>query len=479
MLLRRKANRKTLVVIAIVLAATVSWVLAAPPQGPAGSGVTVIKDGTILTVTKGTIQKGSILIRDGKIAEAGPTVNVPQGATVIDATGMFVMPGIIDCHNHIAIAGGVNEGSLAVTSMVHIEDVIDPTDIDIYRDLAGGVTTVHTLHGSANPIGGTNQLIKLRWGKDAKGLLFEGWKRPTLKFALGENPKRSGETPAAGSTARYPGSRMGVEDAIRNSFIEARNYKQAWEDYNKRVAAGDKLAIPPRKDIGMDTLVEVLDGKRACSVHAYVADEMEMFMRLADEFHIKVATFEHGLEGYKVAKELVAHGIGVTTFSDWWAYKFEVYDAIPYNAAIMVKKGVLVSINSDGAEESRHLNQEAAKCMKYGGLTETEALSLITINPAKQLAVEERVGSIEVGKDADLTIYNHHPLSVYAVVQKVLIDGQVYFDIKKDMEMRQKMDLERKALKDRDQKNQGGRPAAEREPLPAQATTIAAAPRTN
>ena len=469
---KHHACRKALVLAAVMLAMTVSWMPAAPPQGSAGSGVTVIKDGTILTVTNGVIQKGSILIRNGKIAEVGPAVTAPDGATVIDAAGMYVMPGIIDAHNHIAIAGGVNEGSLAVTAMAHIEDVIDPTDMNIYRDLAGGVTTVHTLHGSANPIGGTNQLIKLRWGKDAKGLVFEGWKRPTLKFALGENPKRSGTPTTPGQTARYPGSRMGVEDVIRNAFIEARNYIQSWDDYRKRAAAGDRLALPPRKIVEMETLAEVLRGERACSVHAYVADEMEMFMRLADEFKIKLATFEHGLEGYKLAKELAEKSIGVTTFSDWWAYKFEVYDAIPYNAAIMVRKGVLVSLNSDGAEESRHLNQEAAKCMKYGGLNETEALSLITINPARQLAIEDRVGSIEAGKDADLVIYNRHPLSVYAVAQKVLIDGQVYFDIAKDLEMRRKMEQERKALKELDQK--GGRPASG---LPMPSTSTAVSPR--
>jgi imidazolonepropionase-like amidohydrolase len=470
----RDAHRKAIVLVALALAATASR--AALPQGSAGSGVTVIKDATILTITQGNITKGSIVIRDGKIAELGPTVTIPAGATVIDAAGMFVMPGIIDAHNHIAIAGGTNEGSLAVTSMVGIEEVVDPTDIDIYRDLAGGVTTVHTLHGSANPIGGKNQLIKLRWGKDAHGLVFEGWKRPTLKFALGENPKRAGETVMPGATPRYPGSRMGVEDVIRNAFIEAQNYLKGWEDYRKRAAAGDKLAIPPRKNLEMETLAEVLRGERVCSVHAYVADEMEMFMRLADEFHIKVATFEHGLEGYKLTKELIAHGIGVTTFSDWWAYKFEVYDAIPYNAAIMVKKGVLVSINSDDAEESRHLNQEAAKCMKYGGLTEQEALALITINPAKQLGIEDRVGSLETGKDADLVIYNRHPLSIYAVPQKVLIDGQVYFDIQKDLATRAKMEQERKTLREQERKQQGGRGAET--PQPA-TNSSAVSPRNN
>lgn len=408
-----------------------------------GASAVVIKDATILTVSHGTIARGSILIRDGKISEVGQAVDVPDGALVIDAAARFVMPGIIDPHSHLAQNGGVNEGSLAVTSMTSVEDFIDPTDIDIYRELAGGVTTTATLHGSANPIGGTGAVIKLRWGQDAKGLLFAG-ARPGLKFALGENPKHKR------TQERYPGTRMGVEDVIRQAFTEARIYMQDWDEYNKRVAAGDKTVMPPRRNLTLEPLAQVLRGERLPFVHAYRADEMLMMMRVADDFGFKVNSFEHALEAYKIANELAAHGAVASTFSDWWAYKVEAYDAIPYNAALLTRKGVLVSINSDSAEEARHLNQEAAKCMKYGGLTEEEALRLVTLNPARQLKIDDRVGSIDPGKDADLVIYNHHPLSVYAVPQKVLIDGQVYFDIQKDLEIRKRMAEERKTLEEKD-----------------------------
>ena len=416
-----------------------------PAPAAEGSGVTLIKDATILTVSHGTIPKGSILIRDGKIADVGPQVPAPAGATVIDAAGQFVMPGIIDPHSHIAQSGGVNEGSVAVSSMTSVEDSLDPTDISIYRELAGGVTATATLHGSANPVGGMGVTIKLRWGKTAKDLLFKG-AMPGLKFALGENVKRE-RTPA-----RYPGTRMGTEDVIRQAFTEARNYQQQWEEYKKRAASGDKTAIPPRKDLKLEPLAEVLRGERLAFVHGYRADELLMTLRLSDELGFKVNSFEHGFEAYKIAKEVAAHGTVVSTSSDWWAYKVEAYDATPYNAAILTRKGVSVTLNSDSAEEARHLNMEAAKCMKYGGLTEEEALRLITLNPARQLKVESRVGSIDVGKDADLVIYNHHPLSVYAVAQKTLIDGEVYFDIQKDHEMRKKMEAERKALEEKDKK---------------------------
>jgi imidazolonepropionase-like amidohydrolase len=469
--------KKNVLTATLILIACASYLLAFDPQSAASNaGLTLIRDATILTVSHGTIPKGSILIRDGKIAEVGPDVKAPAGATVIDGSGQYVMPGIIDCHSHIAISGGVNEGSLAVTAMVGVEDVIDSTDINIYRDLAGGVTSSNILHGSANPIGGRNQVIKLRWGKDAKGLIFEG-AQPGIKFALGENPKRSRSTGTSTTPARYPQTRMGVEDVVREAFMEARSYMQKWDDYKKRAAAGEKTAIPPRKDLKLETLAEVLRGERLVHSHGYRADEILMLIRLADEFGFKVATFQHVLEGYKVAKEIAAHGAGASTFSDWWAYKVEAYDAIPHNAAIMTRKGVLVSINSDSAEEARHLNQEAAKCMKYGGLSEQEALALVTLNPAKQLRIDERVGSIDPGKDADLVIYNRHPLSVYAVAQKVLIDGQIYFDRQKDLEQRQLTEEERKELKEKDRKNQDRerRPDFRRGP-PTDVTATTAAP---
>jgi imidazolonepropionase-like amidohydrolase len=422
-------------------------------------GPLVIQNATILTVTKGTIENGSILVRDGKIAEVGKSVRVPQGATVIDAKGMFVSPGVIDCHSHLAVDGSVNEGSIAVSSMVRIEDVIDPTDINIYRELAGGTTTSNVLHGSANPIGGLNQVIKHRWGADAKGLMFEG-APPGIKFALGENPKRSNTQVQPGQTRRYPGSRMGVMDVIRQAFVEAREYKKEWDAYNKRVAAGEKNVIPPKRNLKLEPLVEILEGKRYVHSHGYRSEEMLQLLHLADEFGFKVRTLQHVLEGYKIAKEMAKHGAGGSTFSDWWAYKNEAYDAVPYNAAIMTKYGVVVSINSDSAEEARHLNQEAAKTMHYGGLSEAEALKLVTVNPAIQLGIDKRVGSIEVGKDADLVIWSKHPLSVYAVAQKSIIDGIVYFDREKDIAQRAEIEKEKKELteKARRQSEQQRRP---------------------
>lgn len=426
----------------------------------ARSRVTVIRGATILTVTKGRIENGSILIRDGKIAAVGKTVDVPPGATVIDATGKYVMPGIIDCHSHIAVDGGVNEGSLSVTSMVRIQDVLDPTDINIYRDLAGGVTTANILHGSANAIGGLNAVIKLRWGKTAQEMMFEG-AMPGIKFALGENPKRSNFTPPPGTPRRYPATRLGVEYTIREAFTQARNYMKQWEEYHRRKAAGEDV-VAPRRDLKLEPLVEVLQGKRLVHAHCYRQDEILMLIRLAEEFGFKIATFQHVLEGYKVAKEIAAHGAGASTFSDWWAYKVEAYDAIPYNGAIMARKGVVVSFNSDSAELARRLNLEAAKAIKYGGLSEDEALALVTINPAKQLRIDDRVGSIEVGKDADLVIFKGHPLSTFSMVEKVLIDGQVYFDREADLARRADIQKEKEALKARERSDERRQPPARR-----------------
>ncbi|MEZ5355738.1 MAG: amidohydrolase family protein [Bryobacteraceae bacterium] len=396
----------------------------------------VIQNAKILTVTKGNLE-GAIRIHDGKIAEVAEKVLVPPGAQIVDAGGQFVMPGIIDCHSHIA-TDAVNEGSVSVSSMVSIEDVLNPDDIAIYRALAGGTTMANVLHGSANAIGGQCSVIKTRWGKDARGLRFDAAK-PGIKFALGENPKRRGAQPSPGLTERrYPATRMGVEDVIREAFLQAK-------EYQARIARGEK----PRRDLKLEPLVEVLEGKRLVHAHSYRADEILMLLRVADEFGFKIRTLQHVLEGYKVAKEIAAHGAGASTFSDWWAYKVEAYDATPYNAAIMHKKGVLVSLNSDSAELIRHLNTEAAKAMKYGGLTEEEALALVTINPARQLMVDDRVGSIEPGKDADLVMFDKHPLSNFAKVQKVWIDGQMYFDREKDSNERAGREARRKVLLDK------------------------------
>src|SRR6266436_1712671 len=418
----------------------------------AAAPVILIRNATILTVSHGTIDKGDILIKDGKIAAVGGTLKAPPDAVVIDASGQFVTPGIIDCHSHIAVDGSVNEGSASVSSMVNIADVLDSDDISIWRDLAGGVTTANILHGSANSIGGQTVVIKLRWGQPAAKLPFEG-ALPGIKFALGENPKRSNFR-VSGAPERYPATRMGVEETIRGAFTEARDYKRSWDDYNKRVASGEKNAIPPRRNLKLDPLVEVLEGKRYVHAHCYREDEILMLLRVAKEFGFKVRTLQHVLEGYKVADEIAAAGTGASTFSDWWAYKVEAYDAIPYNAALMTRRGVLVSVNSDDAEEATHLNQEAAKSIKFGGLSHDEALKLVTLNPAIQLGIDKRVGSIDAGKDADLVIYNRDPLSSYAVVQKTLIDGRVYFDRQRDMADRPAREKEKKALLEKEKKSE-------------------------
>jgi len=432
---------------------------ATPPDAPA---VIVIQNATIFTVSHGTIEHGSILIKDGKIAEVGQTVKAPKDAQVIDAAGQFVIPGIIDCHSHIALEA-INEGSVSVSSMVNMEEVLNPEDIDIYRDLAGGVTSANILHGSANAIDGQTLVIKLRWGQPAAKLPFMG-AMPGIKFALGENPKRSNFS-VPGQPRRYPATRMGVEETIRGAFSEARDYKKAWDEYDKRVAAGEKNLIPPRRDLRLDPLVEVLEGKRYVHAHCYREDEILMLLRVAKEFGFKIRTLQHVLEGYKVADEIAAAGVGASTFSDWWAYKVEAYDAIPYNAALMTRRGVVVSINSDDAEEATHLNQEAAKSMKFGGLSHDEALKMVTINPAMQLGIDKRVGTIDVGKDADLAIYNHDPMSAYAVVQKTLIDGRVYFDRQRDIAARPELEKEKKALIDKlkkssDKKSDDKKPSA-------------------
>ncbi len=445
---------------AIVFACCAAAAFAAPPL--------VVRNATVMTVTKGTF-KGSILMRDGKIVEVAPNVLAPNDAKIIDAAGQYVIPGIIDAHSHIA-ADAINEGSISVSSMVAIEDVINPEDIGIFRALAGGVTTIAVMHGSANSIGGQCRVIKLRWGQDARGLLFQG-APPLQKFAMGENPKRRGQPsggfPGTGAqqNLRYPATRMGVIDVMREAFLEARQYRDEWKQYEKKKAAGED-ALPPRRDLKLEPLVEILDGKRLVHVHCYRADEILAALRLSQEFGFRIHALVHVLEGYKVAREIAEAKAGATTFSDWWAYKMEAADAIPYNAAIMQKKGVLVSLNSDDAELMRHLNQEAAKVVKYGGLTEDEALAMITINPARQLGIEDRVGSIEPGKDADLVIYDKHPLSNYAKVQKVVIDGQVYFERDRELTERAERDARKQKLiqKQKEEMKRQGPPSGQRRP---------------
>jgi imidazolonepropionase-like amidohydrolase len=401
-----------------------------------GPILVAIVGGTILTVgPAGTIEKGTVLIRDGRIAAVGRDVQVPAGATVIDATGRFVMPGIIDAHSHTAVEEGVNECTDSVTAEVRVADVIDHHDVAIYRELAGGVTTVNVLHGSCNTIGGQNAVLKLRWGKSPEELLFKE-APPGIKFALGENVKRSNFR--APGPPRYPATRMGVEVVLRENLREAQSYKREWDEYEKKLKAakGPDRPLAPRKNLRLEELKDVLEGKVHVHAHCYRADEILMLIRVAEEFGFKVRTFQHVLEGYKVAGEIARHGAGASTFSDWWAYKLEAYDAIPYNAAIMAAHGVKVSMNSDSDELARRLYWEAAKAVKYGGVSEAEALEMVTLNPAWQLGVEARVGSIEVGKDGDIAIFSQHPFAPDTRVETTLVDGVVYFDRAKDLAAR-------------------------------------------
>src|SRR5215217_2180946 len=404
---------------------------------------TLIRNATVLTVTRGTLQNTDVLLRNGKIAAVGKNLNAPANARIIDATGKFLMPGIIDCHSH-SMLDTINEGTLAVTSMVRTEDVLNPTDADLYRELAGGVTTLNLLHGSANPIGGLNTVVKIKYGRPASEFLFPA-AMPGIKFALGENVKRSSSPTQPGIPRRYPNTRMGVEETIRDAFTRARDYKRTWDEYRAAVR-NDKDLLPPRRDLQLEPLVEILEGKRYVHAHCYIASEILMLINIADEFGFKIKTFQHALEGYKVAKEIAAHGAGASIFADSWGYKIEAYDAIPYNAAILTRAGVIVSMNSDSDERARRLNIEAAKAMHWGDLTEEQALKLVTLNPAIQLGIQDRVGSIEVGKDADVAIWNGHPFSVYSRVDKTFIDGVVYFDREQDIARRAELAKERATL---------------------------------
>ena len=400
----------------------------------------LVKNATVWTNEKdGVLQNTDVLIRNGKIAAVGKNLQA-NDARIIDGTGKHVTPGIIDEHSHIA-ASSINEGGQSVTSEVRIADNLNPDDINIYRQLSGGVTTSHILHGSANTIGGQTQLIKLRWGANDEDLKFKG-SAPFIKFALGENVKRS---PAnAGQQNRFPDTRMGVEEVLTDAFTRAKDYERSWMEYES--ARNKKGITAPRRDLELDALVEILNNKRFITCHSYVQSEITSAMRVADKMGYKVNTFTHILEGYKVADKMKAHGANASTFSDWWAYKMEVQDAIPYNAAIMSRVGLNVAINSDDAEMARRLNQEAAKIVKYGGVSEEEALKMVTLNPAKMLHVEDKVGSLKVGKDGDIVVWTDNPLSIYARPDYTIVDGTIYFDRLKDEQMQKLVDAERSRL---------------------------------
>lgn len=402
---------------------------------------TLIRDATVMTAERGTFADTDILISNGKISRIGQGLSAPAGATVIDARGKYVTPGIIDAHSH-AMIDAVNEFSYSVTSMARIRDVLDPTDIAIYRALAGGVTAANLMHGSANPIGGQITVVKFKYGRPVEEFVMAD-ATPGIKFAMGENVKRSNFNPPGNQQRRYPATRMGTLEVMRDAFVRAKDYQKKWEDFRS-----GKTSIQPRRDLELEPIVEILEGKRKIHAHGYRSDEHLNLLRLADEFGFTIGTLQHGLEAYKIAPEIAKHGAGVSIFMDFWSYKMEAYDTIPYNAYMLWKNGVNVSINSDSAERIRRLNIDAAKVLKYseGDIPEEEALKMITLNPAIQFGIDNRTGSVAVGKDADLVIWSGHPFNVYSKVEMTMIEGEVYFSIEDDLKRRAALEAEREEL---------------------------------
>jgi imidazolonepropionase-like amidohydrolase len=410
------------------------------PEQPAA---VLIRNATIWTsAPQGMLEGADLLVRQGKVAAVGRGLAAPPGALVVDAAGKHVTAGLIDAHSHSAIVGNVNEATNITTAEVRIADVVNAESIHIYRQLAGGLTIANLLHGSANSIGGQNAIIKLRWGAPPEELLMAG-APPGIKFALGENPKQANWNVRQ---RRYPQTRMGVEQSIRQRFLAALDYRREWQEWQARGRAAQSDAVPPRRDLELETILEILDGKRLVHAHSYRHDEILMLLRVAEEFGFRVASLQHILEGYKVADEIARHGAAASGFSDWWAYKYEVIDAIPYNGAIEHARGVVVSFNSDDSELARRLNLEAAKAVRYGGVPEVEALDFVTRNAAITLGIQDRVGSLEPGKDADFVVWSGHPLSTYSRCEQTWIDGRKYFDRQEDLLRREEVAAERAAL---------------------------------
>ena len=387
-----------------------------------GKNEFVIKNATLLTATHGRIEHGSVYVKDGKIVAFGATVSAPASASVLDADGKYVTPGIIDPHSHMALDGDVNEATNPVVPQMMMKDAFDYNDKAIYRALAGGVTSSLLLHGSADMIGGQAVVIKNKYGLDRDQMLFPGAPQ-SIKFASGENPKR-----VFGDKKQLPSTRMGNFEVMREAFTQAKDYQRQWDEYNEKVKKGDKTATPPKKDLKLDALVQVLQGKMLVQIHCYRADEFLTEIAIANEFGYKIRAFHHALEAYKVPDALAKNDIAIATFADWWGFKYEAWDAIPWNAVLAMRAGVRVAIKSDSEDYMRRLNQEAAKTMRYGGATEDEAMKMITLNPAWIMGVEDKTGSIDVGKDADLVLWDGYPLSSYGVPAKVWIDGDLYFD---------------------------------------------------
>ena len=409
-------------VLCIVLLGLVGYAAFPQTSLPATHHDVVIKNAVVMTVTHGNIKNGSIYIKDGKIAAVGENVDAPSSATVIDAGGKYVTPGIVDAHSHIALDDDVNEATSPITPQMMMKDAFDYQDKAIYRALAGGVTTSLLLHGSANMIGGQAVVIKHKYGAGRDEMLFPNAPR-SIKFASGENPKR-----VYGTREQLPSTRMGNFAVQREALVQAQDYMREWDAYNEKVKRSDKDATAPKRDLKLEALADVLRGKLMVQIHCYRADEFLTEIAMAHEFGYKIRAFHHALEAYKVPEKLAAENIGIATFADWWGYKQEAWDAIPWNAVMSMRKGVRVAIKSDSEDYTRRLNQEAAKTMRYGGATEEEALKMITLNAAWIVGVDDRVGSIDVGKDGDLVIWDGYPLSSYGIPDKVLIDGDLYFD---------------------------------------------------
>jgi len=382
----------------------------------------LIKNGTVLTVTHGVIQNGSVLVHNGKIAQVGANISAPSGAMVIDATGKFVMPGIIDAHSHLALDGDVNEATSPITPAMNMLDAFVNTDKGLYQALAGGVTSLLLLHGSANMIGGQAVVIKNKFGLSRDQMLFPNAPR-SIKFASGENPKR-----VYGTRNQSPSTRMGNFAVQRDALQQAKEYMRDWDDYNAKVQKGDKEARAPKRDLKLEALADVLRGKLLVQIHCYRADEFLTEMAMAREFGYKIRAFHHALEAYKVADKIAAEGVAIATWPDWWGFKDEAWDAQPWSAVMSSRHGVRVALKSDSNDVVRRLNQDAGKVIRYGGATQEEALKMITLNPAWIIGVDDRVGSLDVGKDGDISIWDKDPLSSYAKVEKTIIDGEVYFD---------------------------------------------------
>lgn len=420
----------------------------------------LFKNATVWTNEEaGIIEATDVLVADGVIKKIADNIADSKADLVIDATGQHLTSGIIDEHSHIALLS-VNDVAVN-SSMVRMQDAVNSHDVNIYRNLAGGVTAAQLLHGSANPIGGQSALVKMRWGVTPEEMLIDG-AEGFIKFALGENVKRS----RSNKSIRYPLTRMGVEQVYRDAFTEAQKYQQAWDEYNDLSRSKRKKTTPPRRDLAMEATAEVMNQERHISCHSYVQSEISMLMHVADDFDFQVNTFTHILEGYKVADQMKAHGVGASTFADWWAYKWEVNEAIPYNAAIMDQVGLVTAINSDSAEMSRRLNQEAAKTIKYGGLSEQEAWKTVTLNPAKLLHLDDRMGSIRAGKDADLVLWSDNPLSIYAQTEKTMVDGIIYFDRDRQAELEKTIQAEKLALIEQSQASKDSKKSHKIAPQP-------------